>query len=68
MSRPKGSTRLDDALPQGTPDDVSPSVVRRANRILRRWLEGEVDKMECVTTPSGERIVQPYNRDRDSDE
>lgn len=51
--------------PQDTYPDVSQSVIRRANRTLQRWLDGEIDKMECVTTPSGERIVQSYNRDQE---
>lgn len=48
---------------QRVPADVDPDVVRRANQALLRWLNGEVDKVDAVTTPSGERIVQTYNRD-----
>lgn len=61
MKRKTGTTRLKEA--QGFPDDVSPSTARQANRAIRRWLNGEVDGVDCRTTPSGERIVQPYQRD-----
>lgn len=51
---------------QGFPEDVPPSKVRRANQELRRWLNGEVDKVECFTLPSGERIIDSFNRDADT--
>lgn len=63
MSRPEGHTRLEGSRrPQGVPDDVDPSTLRRADRALRQWLRGETDGVDFRTTPSGKRIVQPYDR------
>lgn len=45
------------------PQDVPPSKKRRVNLLVQKWLNGEIDKMEAITTPSGERIVEGYNRD-----
>jgi len=36
---------------------------KRADRALARWLRGDIDKVEFVTTPSGEQFVDQYNRD-----
>jgi hypothetical protein len=36
---------------------------QKADRALARWLRGEVDKVELVTTPDGKRFVDQYNRD-----
>lgn len=56
-SQKRGNTRLDG--PRSTPEQ---SVQERANREFQRWLRGEVDKFEAITTPQGERIVDSYNR------
>lgn len=58
----RGSTRLDG--PRRTP---SKNVKDRAFREVVRWLDGDIDGVDCRTTPQGERIVEPYNRADESE-
>lgn len=51
----------DEDAPTRIPDHVDNDVVRRADRHLRLWLNGDIDGVDFRTTDSGERIVQPYD-------
>lgn len=58
MSKKKTTTRLDEVSANGIGE-----AAQDAARATTRWVRGEVDMVTLIRTPTGEKIVDSYNRE-----